>query len=153
MSKNSTDTGCIIVTNPRGQKYRRAGLTFAPGKNKLPTADINEQQLKTLSADPHISVQTRQASTQPSSQSSLDDGRVGDAVAIEVDLAGIDESLHPIIAIMLEQRFAKKPTVDELEYQVPGEEDGQTITIKPTAEQRNAAWKVFSNAVKQGQSS
>ncbi|MBB1386573.1 hypothetical protein H5119_13665 [Pseudoalteromonas sp. SG45-5] len=153
MSKNSTDTGCIIVTNPRGQKYRRAGLTFAPGKNKLPTADINEQQLKTLSADPHISVQTRQASTQPSPQSSLDNGRVDSTVAIEVDLAGIDESLHPILAIMLEQRFAKKPTVDELEYQVPGIDAGEVLTIKPSAEQRNAAWKVFSHAVKQGQSS
>ncbi|KAA1165479.1 hypothetical protein EU508_00670 [Pseudoalteromonas fuliginea] len=153
MSKNSTDTGCIIVTNPRGQKYRRAGLTFAPGKNKLPASDINEQQLKTLSGDPHISVQASKTPAQPSSQSSLDNGRVDSTVAIELDLAGIDESLHPIIAIMLEQRFAKKPTVDQLEYQVPGEEDGQTITIKPTAEQRNAAWKVFSHAVKQGQSS
>ena len=153
MSKNSTDTGCIIVTNPRGQKYRRAGLTFAPGKNKLPASDINEQQLKTLSADPHISVQTRQASTQPSPQSSLDNGRVDSTVAIELDLAGIDESLHPIIAIMLEQRFAKKPTVDELEYQVPDIDAGEVLTIKPSAEQRNAAWKVFSHAVKQGQSS
>lgn len=136
----------IIVTLPSQRSYLRAGFKLSPGRNVLRAEDVSEKQLKKLKADPHIKVQMSQADKNFDSQPNLDTGSLANAVKLDIDCTDIAESLHPLIAILLDERPDKKPTVDDMKFEF-NNEAGETKTVKPSAADRDAAWEIYQDAL------
>ena len=54
--------------------------------------------------------------------------------------------LQPIIAIMIDEQLDIKPNVKDLTYEVPGEVEGELLTLKVSADDRDAAWQWLQDA-------
>lgn len=61
----------LRITNKAREGYRRCGVTFARGVNEMSSAAFNKDQLATLNADPHLTVEPVKAAP---AQGSVADG-------------------------------------------------------------------------------
>ncbi|MCG7565858.1 HI1506-related protein [Pseudoalteromonas sp. CnMc7-15] len=146
MSKETQSDGPagLVVINPRDQVYRRCGFKFAPGKNTFDASAFTDEQIEALGQDPHITVQDKKASQSAVSKSHVDLPNLGELVELDT----VDDALKPIVAIMVEKAFDKKPNVDQVAFTAPGEHDGdEPKTVKPSAAQRDEAWQIIVDAV------
>ncbi|CAM4176804.1 HI1506-related protein [Pseudoalteromonas byunsanensis] len=146
MANKTNHAVCIFSQQPNG--YRRAGLTLNYGQND--NVQVTEQQLETLKKDTRIKVQELKTSEAASTPPNMEPRGVGSDVGSkiefdEVDLEGVPEELHALVAIMLVEQFKTKPTVDQLVVEVAEDAEGDNIVsqVKPTASQRDAAWKFY----------
>ena len=51
----------LRITNKAREGYRRAGVAFAKGLNDVDASAFNEDQLATIEADPHLSIEVLDA--------------------------------------------------------------------------------------------
>ncbi|MDK2598659.1 HI1506-related protein [Pseudoalteromonas obscura] len=137
----------VCITSPQPTGYRRANLTLSQGINNL---SVTSAQLEILKTDPRLAVQELPTQENPISESALVAGSLHQPVDgdFQVDLAGVPEELHPFVAVMMVERFEDKPTVDQLTIDVSDDVNGEKVTgkHKPTAAQRDAAWKLYQEA-------
>lgn len=73
----------LRITNNAREGYRRAGVVFAKGANEMAAAAFNADQLATLEADPHLTVEvldTVEPGEATEAEGPVVDGGVGDAV-------------------------------------------------------------------------
>ncbi|MBQ4852706.1 hypothetical protein J8L98_02240 [Pseudoalteromonas sp. MMG013] len=131
----------VTVHNPRQQHYHRAGFKFKSGKTELSPEQLTKEALAILRADPHIRVTESSATQFTHEGCSLDTSSVGDDLII--DCSGAPEELAHIIAAIhalnAETPLTKPPKVADLACEV----DGVEGLVTPTAEQRDAAWKLY----------
>lgn len=130
---NKTIEVHVFSAQPSG--YRRAGITLLQGTNKL---DVNETQWEALAQDPRLKVEVRTSFETKKAQTDVDAGRVDSSLVLDLHNAP-DELAHIIAAIHAlnaQTPLTKKPTVDELAFEV----DGVAGEQKPSAAERDAAW-------------
>ncbi|KAF7787196.1 hypothetical protein PRUB_a4074 [Pseudoalteromonas rubra] len=123
---------CIVSQQPDG--YRRAGITLTRGENKH---QVTESQLEALKADSRLTVQIVSADEGANATPHLEPGSMGST--IKLDLSNAPDELAHIIAAIHELKPSKKPTLDELAFEVDGVDGEQ----KPTAQQRDDAWSWY----------
>ena len=94
-----------------------------------------------------------EAGTSEDTQGLVDGNALGDGIKVDIDLSNAPEELQVFIAgihlLNAEAPLAKKPTVDQLEVEVAGDTEGETLKVKPTAVQRDSAWDWYQQHVDQ----
>ena len=148
----------LIVISAMSTGYRRAGFVLEQGKNHL--TDVNEEQYHLLNDDPNLTVsvdeqdgyldapiaQDKLIKTHEDDIDSLSGITDGKTVVSEIDVSSAPEALHPFIAVIddlsKEAALTKKPNCDHLAITVDGAE------LKPTGEQRDAAWAWYQENIK-----
>ncbi|MDK1288495.1 HI1506-related protein [Pseudoalteromonas umbrosa] len=147
MANNTLESHiAVCITSPQPTGYRRANITLSQGINNL---SVTSAQLEILKTDPRLAVQKLPTQENPISESALGAGNLHPVDGgFEVDLAGVPEELHPFVAVMIVERFEDKPTVEQLTIDISDDVNGEKITgkHKPTAAQRDAAWKLYQAA-------
>ncbi|GEM_PF-3423645 len=142
MANEKTIKHDIVVMLPHQRSYMRAGFKFLPGKNHLRAEEVSEEQLKKLKADPHLKVQMPEANQASEKKTDLDAGNLAKSVELDIELADVAEHLHPLIAILLDERPEKKPTVDDMKFEFDNDA-GESQEVKPSAADRDAAWAIY----------
>ncbi|WP_304635537.1 HI1506-related protein [Pseudoalteromonas sp.] len=140
----------VIVTCMQPSGYRRAGLNFEQGKNTFSIDGLDEQQLEAIENDARLSMQIVPHDESTAAQGQLDADNVDSTVKLyeHVDFTQAEPALQPIIAVMIDAQMELKPTVDQLTYEAPGENDGEVIKVKVSAKDRDAAWQWLQDAAK-----
>ncbi|WP_462171091.1 HI1506-related protein [Pseudoalteromonas xiamenensis] len=126
----------VFSAQPNG--YRRAGFTLQQGANNL---EVDETQWEALAQDPRLKVEVRSSLETTKAQTDLDAGSMDSDLVLDLHNAP-EELAHIIAAIHLlngKSTLTKKPTVDELAFEV----DGVEGELKPTATERDAAWEWY----------
>ncbi|WP_440053372.1 HI1506-related protein [Pseudoalteromonas sp. T1lg65] len=126
----------VISQQPDG--YRRASITLKRGVNE---SHVTKPQLEALKKDTRLAVQVVQASESTTAEPHMESGSV--VRDLVLDLSQAPEALAHIIAAIHELKPTKKPTVDELVFEVDGVDGEQ----KPTATQRDEAWAWYQSNI------
>lgn len=140
----------VIVTCMQPTGYRRAGFSFEQGKNNIPVDKLDEQKLEAIENDARLSMQIVPHDKSAAAQGQLDADNVDSTVKLyeQVDYTQAEQSLQPIIAVMIDAQMELKPTVDQLTYEAPGENEGEVIKVKVSAKERDDAWQWLQDAAK-----
>jgi len=151
----------LSIKNHRHTGYRRAGLVWQHGENKIDADELSLVQLAAIEADPVLELLKSAedtAETDPASHSDAQ-GAV-DALSLGSPLEGqtfelmipdsVPEELHVWIQVIetveasgeLTLGEDGKPTCESLTITLP---EGETVT--PLEEQRDAAWQAYQSIV------
>ena len=155
MAKLNLLTAIIISAMHTG--YRRANIAFDKGEN---TVEVDESQLAKIEQDINLLVQSAEpleASEDNQTQGNVDNDHVGDGInsedEIHLDDALFDnappELMHFIINLHLlhqETPLTEAPKCADLACEFIGE-DNKSKMVKPSANQRDAAWTWYQENV------
>ncbi|MEI8642739.1 HI1506-related protein [Pseudoalteromonas sp. Hal040] len=143
----------VIVTCMQPTGYRRAGFSFEQGKNSIPVDKLDEQKLEAIEKDARLSMQIVPHVESAAAQGQLDADNVGSSVKLyeQVDYTQAPQELQPIIAVMIDAQMELKPTVEQLTYEAPGENEGDVIKVKVSAKDRDAAWQWLQDAASEAE--
>ncbi|TMO98720.1 hypothetical protein CWC14_05980 [Pseudoalteromonas sp. S3260] len=142
----------VIVSCMQPTGYRRAGLSFNQGKNEIPADGLDQEQLDAIENDPRLSVQAIPLDASTTAQSQLDANNLGADLDQKtelyqlVDYTQAPQELQPIIALIIGAQMTEKPKCEQVTFEAPGETEGEVISVKVSAQDRDAAWQWLQDA-------
>jgi len=149
MAKNLklTALASIIVhcTQPTG--YRRGGIAHTSGKQTISAEALTQQQLEAIENDPRLSVQAVPLDASTAQNPQLDANNLGANLDQKtelyqlVDYTQAPQELQPIIALIIGAQMTEKPKCEQVTFEAPGETEGEVISVKVSAQDRDAAWQ------------
>ncbi|MFK3859291.1 HI1506-related protein [Pseudoalteromonas rhizosphaerae] len=146
----------VIVSCMQPTGYRRAGLSFNQGKNEIPAAGLDQEQLDAIENDPRLSLQAIPLDARTAQNPQLDADNLGADLDNPLLYANVDYTqasieLQPVIALMIDGQFAEQPSCAQVSYEAPGETEGEVIKVKVPALTRDLAWQWLQEAAKAGE--
>lgn len=158
MAKNLklTALASIIVNCTQPTGYRRGGISLTSGKQTLPAEQLTQKQLEAIENDPRLSVQAVPLDASTAQNPQLDADNVGADLDAPVLYANVDTTqapidLQPIIALIIGAQMTEKPKCEQVTFEAPGETEGEVISVKVSAQDRDAAWQWLQEAAKAGE--